>query len=357
MASSLLTQRGLSHLSCSRISLSKPRKAIGPCGVSLTGLRRHGSQTLNVSSFELMRFQRGEELRWARQEGGRGVVLCRVKVDTQKEGDGGEVPEMDDPVRSVKQVALWVMAAVYTSYLFLLPYAPGDPVWAISQATITGVLNLSFNFFYVLPLANILGFHLLEAAVVHPADEALFNFVLGWALLFAPLIFTDRKRDRFPWSLDVFWLASMFLTNTFLIPYMAIRLNKSPDSPRNSLLQPASGLQRAFTNGARVVAVTGAAVGLLSIVWFVIGRPTEGFGDLAERWSYWIDTVSKDRPTYAFIWDLCCYTVFQPWLIGDNLDNIRPESKELVAKLRFLPYVGLVAYCWGLDTTEDAKLQ
>ena len=138
---------------------------------------------------------------------------------------------------------------------------------------------------------------------------------------------------------------------------MAIRLNQSPDSPRNAPLEPASGLQRAFTNGARVVAGTGAAVGLLSIVWFVVGRPTEGYGDLAERWSYWIDAISKDRPTYAFIWDLCCYTVFQPWLIGDNLDNIRTESKELVAKLRFLPYVGLVAYCWDLDKSKDVKLQ
>lgn len=31
----------------------------------------------------------------------------------------------------------------------------GDPVWAISPATITGVLDLSFNFFYVLPLLNL----------------------------------------------------------------------------------------------------------------------------------------------------------------------------------------------------------
>lgn len=31
----------------------------------------------------------------------------------------------------------------------------GDPVWAISPVTITGVLNLSLNFFYVLPLANL----------------------------------------------------------------------------------------------------------------------------------------------------------------------------------------------------------
>ena len=30
----------------------------------------------------------------------------------------------------------------------------GDPVWAISSATVTGILDLSLNFFYVLPLAN-----------------------------------------------------------------------------------------------------------------------------------------------------------------------------------------------------------
>lgn len=230
----------------------------------------------------------------------------------------------------------------------------GDPVWAISPATITGVLDLSFNFFYVLPLLNLLGFHLLEAAAVHPTDEALFNFVLGWALLFAPLIFTDRKRDRFPGSLDVFWLASMFLTNTFLIPYMAIRLRKIPE-PQKPM--ESTGLQRAFTGekGSRWVAATGAAVGLLSIVWFAIGRSGEGYGDLADRWSYWVDTLSKDRPTYAFIWDLCCYTVFQPWLVGDNLENVRADKKDLVKKLRFVPYVGLIVYCWSLETSKAVK--
>jgi hypothetical protein len=30
----------------------------------------------------------------------------------------------------------------------------GDPVWAISRTTISEILNLSINFFFVLPLAN-----------------------------------------------------------------------------------------------------------------------------------------------------------------------------------------------------------
>jgi hypothetical protein len=30
----------------------------------------------------------------------------------------------------------------------------GDPVWAISQATITDLVGLSLNFFFILPLIN-----------------------------------------------------------------------------------------------------------------------------------------------------------------------------------------------------------
>jgi len=319
-----------------------------------------------------------------RVNGCRAEVMRKVNLGSEKgsseaEGDeeeaaaasGEDLESMVDktPVAAVKQVALWAMAGVYTCWLFLLPYAPGDPVWAISSATVTGILDLSLNFFYVLPLANMVGFHLLEAAVAHPADEALFNFVLGWALLFAPLIFTDRKRNRFPGSLDVFWLLSMFLTNTFMIPYMAIRLNASPrrtsgtleDSDNQGLgsgdsYGTKSALQRAFISSAHIVAATGGVVGILSIVWFITGRPTGGYGDLGERWSYFMDAISRDRPSYAFIWDLCCYTVFQPWLIGDNLDNIRDDKKELLRILRFVPYVGLIGYCLGLKKTKDLKV-
>lgn len=154
-----------------------------------------------------------------------------------------------------------------------------------------------------------------------------------------------------------------------MIPYMAIRLNASPrrtsgtleDSENQGLgssdsYGTKSALQRAFISSAHIVAATGGVVGILSIVWFVTGRPTGGYGDLGERWSYFMDAISRDRPSYAFIWDLCCYTVFQPWLIGDNLDNIRDDKKELLRILRFVPYVGLIGYCLGLKKTKDLKV-
>lgn len=46
--------------------------------------------------------------------------------------------------------------------------------------------------------------------------EGLFNFVIGWTFMFAPLLFTDGKRDRYKGSLAVLWGFQMFLTNSKL---------------------------------------------------------------------------------------------------------------------------------------------
>lgn len=46
--------------------------------------------------------------------------------------------------------------------------------------------------------------------------EGLFNLVLAWTLLFAPLLFTDCRRDRYKGSLDVLWGFQMFLTNSMI---------------------------------------------------------------------------------------------------------------------------------------------
>lgn len=50
----------------------------------------------------------------------------------------------------------------------------------------------------------------------HQMSEGLFNFVIGWTFMFAPLLFTDRKRDRYKGSVDILWGLQMFLTNSKL---------------------------------------------------------------------------------------------------------------------------------------------
>ncbi|XP_010909606.1 uncharacterized protein [Elaeis guineensis] len=270
----------------------------------------------------------------------RGPAPCTVKK-------GNDVsPAEGWPSRRMLQAALWAAEAVYILWLFLLPYAPGDPVWAIKLDTINDIAGLSLNFFFILPLLNTVGIHVLEAPVLHPMAEGLFNFVIGWTLLFAPLLFTDCQRDRYKGSLDLLWGFQMFLTNTFLIPYMAMRLNDI-DVKHSPSKQSQLGLL--MTNGASFVGIAGGTVCLISTLWTIFGRSNMGFGGIADRWEFLERYVGSERLAYAFIWDICLYAIFQPWLIGDNLQNVKKNNEQIVRNLRFIPVVGLVAYLLSLD--------
>ncbi|KAG9152906.1 hypothetical protein Leryth_012526 [Lithospermum erythrorhizon] len=274
---------------------------------------------------------------------------------------GGAATEMDDGLKKIVQAMLWGAEGVYILWLFLLPYAPhhyysllseniGDPVWAISSDTVNSLVGLSLNFFFILPFLNYAGIHLMEAPVLHPMSEGLFNFVIGWTFMFAPLLFTDRKRDRFKGSLDILWGFQMFLTNTFLIPYMAIRLN---DGEAEYTPNKTSRLGSVMSRGAPVVGLVGAAVCVISTLWALYGRADGNFGNIPERLEFLTSYLVSERFAYAFIWDIVLYIIFQPWFIGDNLGNIQTDKVSLVNVLRFVPVVGLVAYCFCLNLNED----
>ncbi|KAM7464359.1 hypothetical protein LguiA_032480 [Lonicera macranthoides] len=261
------------------------------------------------------------------------------------------ISEEDGNVRRFLQLILWAAEGVYILWLFLLPYAPGDPVWAISSETANSLVDLSLNFFFILPLMNsVVGITLSDAPVLHPVSEGLFNFVIGWTFMFAPLLFTDRKRDRYKGSLDVLWGFQMFLTNTFLIPYMAIRLNEADAryTPRKT-----SELGSIMTNGAPVVGLVGGAICVVSILWALFGRADGNFGSLTDRWEFLLSYLGSERLAYAFIWDIGLYTIFQPWLIGENLQNVQKDKVDIVKYLRFVPVFGLGAYLLFLKLDED----
>lgn len=258
--------------------------------------------------------------------------------------------ENDGNLRRVLQIGLWVAEVVYVLWLFLLPYAPGDPLWAMSSDTVNSLVDLSLNFFFILPFVNVVGVRLIDAPVLHPMSEGLFNFVIGWTFMFAPLLFTDCKRDRYKGSLDVFWCLQMFLTNTFLIPYMAIRLNDADDA---SVPIKRSNFGSVMTNGALLVGLIGGGVCLVSVLWALFGRMDSNFGGVVDRWEYLVGYLGSERLAYAFIWDICLYMIFQPWLIGDNLQNVQPNKVTVVKYLRYVPVVGLIAYLLCLEPKEE----
>lgn len=192
--------------------------------------------------------------------------------------------------------------------------------------------------------------------------------------MFAPLLFTDRKRDRYKGSLDILWGLQMFLTNStflfrflclstrsclifrssctaFLIPYMAIRLNVAETE---SIPKKPSQLASVMTNGAPVVGLIGGAICFISAIWALYGRMDGDFGTIADRLDYLVHYLGSERLAYAFIWDICFYIIFQPWLIGDdNLQNIQKGKIDTVNYLRFVPVVGLISYLLFLSPNEE----
>lgn len=136
------------------------------------------------------------------------------------------------------------------------------------------------------------------------------------------------------------------LIPAFLIPYMAIRLNDAGDE---DIQGERSQLGTVMTNGAPIVGIIGGAACLLSLWWALFGRMDANFGGIAERWDFLLDYLASERLAYAFIWDICLYIIFQPWLIGENLQNVQETKVSAVKYLSYVPVVGLIAYLLCLD--------
>ncbi|XP_073221285.1 uncharacterized protein [Cicer arietinum] len=215
---------------------------------------------------------------------GRRRPTVSVTPSSLKENDGN--------LRRVLQIGLWVAEVVYVLWLFLLPYAPGDPLWAMSSDTVNSLVDLSLNFFFILPFVNV----------------------------------------------------------AFLIPYMAIRLNDADDA---SVPIKRSNFGSVMTNGALLVGLIGGGVCLVSVLWALFGRMDSNFGGVVDRWEYLVGYLGSERLAYAFIWDICLYMIFQPWLIGDNLQNVQPNKVTVVKYLRYVPVVGLIAYLLCLEPKEE----
>ena len=144
------------------------------------------------------------------------------------------------------------MCAGYIAYILFSTSAPGNPVWAVNPEELEAVWHESLNFFYVNIVLNYFGIDLIPAIPEHPVDEALFNFVNAWSLLFLPLLATDPKVKKNVRKWEWQFVGVAFLTNIFFIPLLAQRAtpvrHPSGLSYRQrtaSSLSPAAASQRA----------------------------------------------------------------------------------------------------------------
>lgn len=224
-------------------------------------------------------------------------------------------------------IVLWAATILYIGLLLMSPpgWLPGEPVWAIQPDTIREILNESLNFFFILPLLNVLGFSYMQAPMVNPTAQGFFNLAEAWIFMFLPLMMMDERSQHLPKTM--LWGLAMFLTNVFLMPYMALRLKQ----PSESSYDVSKGLL------ARCFGALGLTVGSLAVIWFCFSQPAVGgvlsrFGDLGEQ-------ITHNRVTLAFTVDVALFWIFQSWLMG----AIIPVGKRIRA-LRFIPFWGLAIW-------------
>lgn len=237
-------------------------------------------------------------------------------------------PQQQPQYQRLMSGLLWLISAAYIYVLLLSPpqqILPGEPIWAIQPQTLQELWHESVNFFFILPMLNVIGIKAIPDAIAHPVIESLFNFALVWMLMFLPLLLADPRGYGLPKLL--IWGLGMFLTNTFLCPYMAIRATKPPIAvtPKNKSLL------------GRIFGWIGLIIGIIAGIWSVIGRPE--FGELSARGQYFVQSLSRDRITIAFCVDLVFFSVFQAVLMGD-IEPLQSRKRWL----RFVPFWGLVAW-------------
>ena len=120
-----------------------------------------------------------------------------------------------------------------------------------------------------------------------------------------------------------------FLTNIFFVPYLALREQPAGSRGTTADADPKAAKLPGY---APIIGITGAAIGLGSIVWALSIRPE--YGGLAERWQYFVQQSVSNRVFFAFVLDAVLYYVWQALLMGEDATKAQ----------RYIPFVGLISY-------------
>ncbi|EFJ41351.1 hypothetical protein VOLCADRAFT_98696 [Volvox carteri f. nagariensis] len=257
--------------------------------------------------------------------------------------------------------AVWAFYLGYTAYIMLGTGAPGSPAYNTPPEVLQEVLYESLNFFYINIGLDALGWAPVPSVACHPVSEALFNFVAAWSLMALPYMLSDGRSRKLGGSggIVAWWTGIMFLTNVFYIPYLAQRAAPEPVTPTSGSGSSSSGSSTTAPQRQQpqvpppppppnsplppwspVFGATGLLVGLTSIGWALAARPE--YGGLAERMSYFIETMNSNRVFYAFLVDSGLYCVWQAVLMQNT-----------PARYRFVPFFGMAAHLLRRGGSEE----
>lgn len=132
----------------------------------------------------------------------------------------------------------------------------------------------------------------ITAAAARP--QAIFNFVIAWAVMFVPVILTDAASKKV--SNKAAWCTAIaFTTNIAFFPFLALRAapeRAEPGQPRPP--RPAPGGTQAVPAWGRFTGGACLTLCALSVAFAFVGRP-EMAGGLAERADYLCEEFGSNR--------------------------------------------------------------
>ena len=225
------------------------------------------------------------------------------------------------------RVFVGVAWLIYVGYLLLSDLPPGNSVLHTQPETLQTAIDLSLNFWFVMPSL------FPEAApILNPVLEGLFNIVVAWGLLFWGFLI-DGRNQKLP--ILPFLIGTAFLTNVFYLPWLAFR-QPNPQPPQTEL----SRLERLAES--RIFPLTLSGVVLLSVGWAMVARPE--FGNFSARWDSLLQLINSDRLAYSFWIDLLVFWLFQAWLVPDDMARRKWHDRGILWIARLIPFWGLVFY-------------
>lgn len=125
-----------------------------------------------------------------------------------------------------------------------------------------------------------------------------------------------------------FTLFMQFLTNAFMVPYMALR-ERLPESVAVQKKEK----PKALPSYSKLLGGVAFFIAGVSAVWLFAGRPE--YGGLDARWQFAVEQFQGNRAFWAFVIDLGLYSVWQAFLM---------EDCGAPKKYQYVPFFGLASW-------------
>jgi SnoaL-like domain len=297
----------------------------------------------------------------------RGCSMYKVDMKSLKITEGFDVPEpvaktgafslfilksasgfIDEP-RKLIPFGAWIF---YCWFLFISNVAPGPNALQLDSATWKEVLDLSHNFWLIIPI----GFPQLAVDTVSPVLEGIFNLLLAWAGLYAGFIVDGKQlktQNDVEEGENKFILPAIvmqFLTNAAYLPYLFTRktYNVGSDTKERPLfnMEDLSPLEKVCES--KGLPLLFGTVGIISIAWGLYGR-LDQYSDVSTRIESFTSMMNTDRLGFSFVIDLLYFSVFQGWLINDDLLkrglSAQESASSNLSKIgSSVPFFGLIYY-------------